>query len=475
MAGREDAEGAEQQPARPRAAAGQGSKKRPVCAAAGCCFSTAVAGAGCQVHQAGQKCMWCDSTKLQAALATAAGRGRIQGSLNAFERLSSAALPLAVAKLPATFHRSSQFCTAPGCVFSQARPGEPAQTQGALHCTWCARDAGGQLAAESTAAGCVALQTALNCFSRKATDVLQVAWRRLSTEFTGGCETFEVWEREKVAAKRRPREQRRMLAADPLLQRERAGMWAEDFQRLKEEPPAPRSLNAGDVLRADGPHWVLCKPAWRCFHQFFLDTPTHQEKFCPLKAGLMCGSHEWKCEMNSRQTPSPPVCRICAHGFAESDRQPAYYDISRAGQQFAASASECLAAFHANFDAWLAAQPPAKQESCEKLRWLSVPRAVQETAQREAAAAKRAAAAAKRQATEANRDAKRQKQGQLTAKEEDDLLGSLEKPGSLTLRDLALAPVLGKQSKTEAQSLWKCLVESQEKTQQNETAASSGK
>jgi hypothetical protein len=85
-------QGEDEQPPRPRAARGKGTKKRPTCAGPGCIYSTAVPGQPCCVENSGAKYMWCSATSLPQALETAQGQRTIRRALNEFERLDSPAL-----------------------------------------------------------------------------------------------------------------------------------------------------------------------------------------------------------------------------------------------------------------------------------------------------------------------------------------------------------------------------------------------
>lgn len=408
-------QGEDEQPPRPRAARGKGTKKRPTCAGPGCIYSTAVPGQPCRVENSGAKCMWCSATSLPQALETDQGQRTIRRALNEFERLGSPALQPALAKLPASFQRTARQCLGPNCVFSRIKPGQPARApEGGTRCILCDRGPDGRLLAETTEAGRKALECLISEFLNnygKYRIVWDQAWARLSEECKEGCADIVEWsfrQRDKHEAARRETKvtlhsQRRMLAADPLLQRERLGMWAEDFHRARREQSDDKSTQpldapVGHALLAHGAEWVLRKPAWTCTHQARFSRCPNDGKDCPLKSGYMCGSHWWTCPMNSAEPPALPMCRVCTEGFRASDTQPLYGELCQTVRHLPTDEAR-LAAYLADFDLWMAKQPDrARAELCRwfDVPWKQLPPEVQESRRAETPAAR-----AKRQREEA--------------------------------------------------------------------------
>ena len=404
-------QGEDEQPPRPRAARGKGTRKQPTCAGPGCIYSTAVPGQPCRVEKSGAKCMWCAATSLPQALETAQGQRTFRRALNEFERLDSPALQPALAKLPASFQRAAYRCLGPNCVFSHTEPGQPAHAPGGgTRCILCDRGPDGRLLAETTEAGRKALERLISEFTNnygKYRIVWDQAWARLSEECKEGCSDIIEWscpqsdkhEAARWQAKDTLHSQRRMLAADPLLQRERLGMWAEDFHRVRREQndewekskqtPAP-DRPAGHALHARGARWVLRKPDWTCTHQAWFSRCPINRKDCPLKSGYMCDSHTWTCLMNSAKPPALPMCRICTEGFQASDTQPLYEELCRTVKHLPTDAAR-LAAYLANFDLWVAKQPDrARAELCRwrQVPWKQLPPEVQESRRAETPAAR---------------------------------------------------------------------------------------
>ena len=382
------------EPAQPRARArrGQCTKKRPTCAGPACVFSTARAGQASRVQTAGAKCMWCDASALQAAQATSDGRGSIHRQLNTFERLASPALAQALAKLPAAFQRSCQYCTAPQCMFGHSRPGGPAQTPaGVTHCIFCARDATGQLVAEGTKAGRRALNLALHAFADKGTTaaVLDNAWGRLSEDFKEGCISFQALcqhrtakqkaehNRQKAERKAKRKAEREVAKARLEARRRRADQkQAAERERQarlagwQDAGSSDRPRQPGDILRIQGKHYILKQPPWACGHQ--RQFGAHAIEDCPLNEGHMCPHHYWKCPRATTRKPSPPSCRICVEGFRPTDRQPEYTDQCPPFRHLQRD-EERLEAYLADHDLWCAAQPEDRRSQAQEHRWQTVP------------------------------------------------------------------------------------------------------
>ena len=269
------------------------------CTGPECKFSRKVADQPCRVHKAGEKCLWCDPAKLQAALESEAGRQRIRQSLNAFQRLQCEALALALAKLPADFQRSHKLCIAPGCCFSRAAPGRAARVEGNQEtCAFCTFTYEGILVAETTGYGHRNLQQSLGVFAQRNQEVLQQAWGRLSADFRHGSENFQAWR------VHHQEEQARMYRErQAILERERTAMGKEDFKNAS-KIILPQG-GVGDRMLAHGPYWCLNMPRQTCAH------PREDRTI-------------WKCEMNAEVAPPCPPCRICEHGYSETDDKPEF-------------------------------------------------------------------------------------------------------------------------------------------------------
>lgn len=405
--------------------------------------------------------MWCNPPALHTALSTDHGQKNIRRSLNYFERMNSPALPQALAKLPANFQRSSKYCSAPQCVFSHTNPGQPARTsQGASHCTFCARNLAGLLAIETAEGGRSVVQRALEIFARKDTGVLRKAWDRLSADFKEGQDSFEAWLKQEKAKQEGKRfeakvmldAQRNMLAEDPLLMRERQAMWEEDFVRIAQEAEQRDPLrhqskkHAGDIVGAQGPTWVLQQPQWRCPHE---DAAAHHSKeHCPLQHGYMCTQHAWQCDMNSTNKPPIPVCRVCTEGYRPTDNRPSGRLYFSKLLDLGADKDRLQVYLH-DFDRWLAAQPADQRPEQEKWRWHDIPRDLHPQrkasiakAQKEAEARKRAHNAAKMRRTEANKKTKNKQNSSSKSSAsqlfEDESSSSVSPP---TLRKLKASPL----------------------------------
>ena len=70
------------------------SRRHPRCAGPACNFSTKAAGQPSRVTQESEKCMWCNREKFSRALATSAGRARINTVLNQLQRAACKSCPL---------------------------------------------------------------------------------------------------------------------------------------------------------------------------------------------------------------------------------------------------------------------------------------------------------------------------------------------------------------------------------------------
>ena len=295
------------------ATSGRGSKRHPVCAEESCVFSFSKPGQPCRVAEQGAKCMWCDDGKLNKALLNPKGIEAVNRALNRFQRLASPALAKAAAKLPANFQRQRKYCVAPDCCFSRAHPGTAARVDaGDATCGFCTFGEDGVLLAEDTAGGLRNLRASLALFARNSPDTLEKAWGRLSTSFKEGCGHYMDYRRQhRLEQRAHCRERQRMLACDPLLQRERAAMAREDYLRLEGKmlgPSYPRRPKPGDKRECRKGFWILQMPPPPCCHDVGRDGP------------------EWRCIVNSTSVaPCPPFdCRICKQGYKAKDPRPVW-------------------------------------------------------------------------------------------------------------------------------------------------------
>jgi hypothetical protein len=256
--------------------------------------------------------MWCAKKSLAAALKTKAGRARINRALNQMTRTGSPALQAAIAKLPATFERKFQYCTAPGCCFSRARPGKPAQVKnGAATCGFCAIGEDGRLLAEDSPGRRLHLWMSLAIFAKKNQEVLGKAWGRLSEAMKRGCDNYMNWIGKEE--RREARERARMAANDPRPQVERSGMLREDYlsyqapnQALRLRKPQRTGVAVDSML---GPRWVLQPP----------------KRTCPHPSEWYENYQLWLCDVNAAAPPPCPpgaICRVCAEGFLRNDPKP---------------------------------------------------------------------------------------------------------------------------------------------------------
>ena len=165
------------------------SRRHPRCAGPACNFSTKVAGQPSRVTQEGEKCMWCNREKFSKALATSAGRARINTVLNQLQRAASPALNDALQKLAPDFVRKNKYCTSPGCCFSRGAPGKPAQVDHGATCSFCTFE-GGRLAAESSPSGRANLWNSLAIFLKKNKHVLSKAWAQINHELKRDCANY---------------------------------------------------------------------------------------------------------------------------------------------------------------------------------------------------------------------------------------------------------------------------------------------
>ena len=303
----------------PEAAQPARKAKHAYCAEPECCFSGTQVGRARRVKQRGQKCIWCTPAALAAAAAegNSLAAGRLHKDLNAFERLQSPALPLAVARLPPHFARKHKVCKAPGCVFARTDWGTPARVNdnASGKCIFCDVDASGRLLAESAPPQARHLRESLATWHEAgAQRVLQQAWSRLSEDFRWGCSTYESWQRTRTEEENSRK-------------KEKAAMWKEDWKRGRTltNRSRRRTFTLPSGRRA---HGLLAGTEWS------MDRPEGPQKFkdgVPI-TGPPCGHRlpdtprqpDWRCPVNSPSVSLclPWFCRVCAQGYRDGDPEP---------------------------------------------------------------------------------------------------------------------------------------------------------
>ena len=287
------------------------SRRHPRCAGPACNFSTTMAGQPSRVTQEGEKCMWCNPSKFSKALATSAGRARINKVVNQLQRAASPALNDALQQLPPDFVRKNKYCTSPGCCFSRAAPGKPAQVDHGATCSFCTFE-GSRLAAEGSPSGRAHLWVSLAIFFKKNKHVLSKAWARISDQMKRNCANYMEWTRSSTG---------KMILEETKAKarKERECMWQEDFlsfdrfRRLHRAIPEPRRSQHITIVGSMGPEWFLKPPQRACHHP--------QLKYF--------ATEKWRCPMNATTVPPCPpeaICRVCTTGFRPHDPKPAVTD-----------------------------------------------------------------------------------------------------------------------------------------------------
>eukprot|EP00435_Cladocopium_sp_Y103_P013110 s4726_g3.t1 len=191
-------------------------------------------------------------------------------------------------------------------------------------------------------------------FKHAAPDVLNTAWARLSEEFKNGCADLvslqkkrsaqsKILSRKKITDERAERLERKLLEA-------------QGEGRFNEMVPKLAALGLrighkpGEAINIVGNNFELQKPEWSCWHRDWFSQADHDQAACGLNEGYLCKIHPWLCPADATEKPLFPRCRICTDGFRSSDRKPSWYDYSPVDRRVAASETDRLAAYNADFD-----------------------------------------------------------------------------------------------------------------------------
>ena len=344
------------------------SRRRPRCAGPACNFSTKMAGQPSRVTQEGETCMWCNPEKFGKALATSAGRARINKVVNQLQRAASPALNDALQKLPPDFVRKNKYCTSSGCCFSRRAPGKPARVEHGATCGFCTFE-GSRLAAEGSPSGRTNLWVSLAIFAKNNRDqhILDKAWQRVSHDMKRSCSNYMDWIRSSAAT---------MLLKEikDKTRQEREAMWKEDFVAFSGSRwpypavPEPHRRQHITIVGSQGPEWLLKPPQRSCHHPVLKYAATDK----------------WRCPMNATTVPPCPpeaICRICTTGFRPHDPRPAledYYSADVPAGLFPEPHQEAEAQrrYARDMDIWEELQPCHDGEPVQPgtLRWFAVMR-----------------------------------------------------------------------------------------------------
>ena len=87
-------------------------------------------------------CVWCDQSLLAQALQATGTEMQIKVALECFKKKNLKVYRLAMEKLDGHEVHNKRFCSGMACVFSTAKPGDPARVPPASDaCRWCDPDA----------------------------------------------------------------------------------------------------------------------------------------------------------------------------------------------------------------------------------------------------------------------------------------------------------------------------------------------
>ena len=151
-------------------------------AGASCVFS--VSSPGEAVTHKGAMCMWCDDKHLARSIVNGRSKSQIMRALRAFQDKNEDVYEAALAKLPEDFDTSGGLCIGcehGKCVYSNARPGQPARAIRGKTCVWCDPEALARSIKNQSRKG--NLVKALHAFQKRDEAVYVSALAKLPEEF----------------------------------------------------------------------------------------------------------------------------------------------------------------------------------------------------------------------------------------------------------------------------------------------------